>query len=651
MKSYALAAVLVLGLNSAAARAACPPSCPIPGGGPKDPTKDCLSEFASTAMRLNYPHFDPAKPTKLSRMVRCFDGEAGCDLDGQVNQQCVFDVDVCLKNSDPVLPSCTAGDVTSSTVTIPGAGDADLSALQTAINGLLPAITNTCTTGQTLTVPLKGPNGKGVYRKATKRVRLDSRSGTTKDIDVLKFFCMPHEWPMHGYNHANHRSTSSETRITTANANTLETKWVFDPVLVGVGDGAITSTPTVANGLVYVTHWSGWVHALNIKNGKVKWSYNTDSGTVLGVQSSVTITADGRALFGDSKGKVHCLDAKTGALLWVANVGDYLADSAHVWDSPVVANNRVFVGRASHSDVPCTQGHLYAFDLDTGAELWRYATVPAKICNTDTSITCDTDADCGGAPGSCVAGKGGGVTASVAVDGTGETVYMTTVGCYTSPSIGNSESFFSLSAATGTPNWIYRTQSIEQFADGPPYHDYGFLNGPLLIDGDDGIGGTRPLAVAGSKDGTLYAIDPATGAPVWSRSLIPAPDFAGFGLFNGALGFANHKLYATLYQVSTPASAWPAGNDHFFGFNDLDGSTAWSTQIGASWGSVAVANGVVFAGTQDSTNLYINDAATGASLKVVAMPGNVAGGATIVDGTVYVPFWGATNGLLALGLP
>jgi outer membrane protein assembly factor BamB len=648
MKSYALAIVLVLGLSQTAT-AACPGSCPIPGGGPKDPTKDCLSEWASTAMHLNYPPFDPANPTRLPRMVRCFDGEAGCDLDGQVNNQCVFDIDVCLRNSDPALPSCTPTDVDASTVTIPASGNPDLSALQSAVSGLLPATTNTCTTGQSLTVPLKGPNARGVYRKATKRVRLDTRSGTIKDIDVLKLFCMPHEWPMHGYNHANHRATATESLITTANASTLVTKWVFDPNLVGVGGGAVTSTPTVANGLVYVTHWSGWVHALNAKNGRVKWSYNTASGGQLGVQSSVTITADGRALVGDSLGVVHCLNAKTGALLWLANVGHPVTDSAHVWDSPVVANGRVFVGRASHSDVPCTQGHLYAFDLDTGAELWRYATVPAKVCNTDTAITCTTDADCGGSPGSCVPGKGGGVTASVAVDATGETVYMTTVGCYTSPSMGNSESFFSLSAATGTPNWIYRTQPIEQFADGPPYHDYGFLNGPLLIEG--GIGGTQQLAVAGSKDGTLYALDQATGVPAWTRSLIPAPDFAGFGLFNGAIGFTNHKLLSTLFEVSNPASAWPAGNDHFFGFNDLDGSTAWSTQIGSSWGSVGVANGIVFAGTQASTNFYINDANTGASLKVVAMPGNVAGGATVVDGLVYVPYWGTNNGLMALGLP
>lgn len=643
-----IAFVLALGLPGTAL-AVCPPSCAIPGAGPKDPATDCLAEFATTRMRLNYPAFNPASPTKLPKMIRCYDGEPGCDADGKIDNRCVFDIDVCLRNSDPALPSCTPADVTAATVTIPH-GDPGLSGLQTALNGLLPATANVCTTGQTLEVPLKGPNSKGVYRKGTKRVKLDTLSATGRDLDVLKLFCLPHEWPMHGYDHANTRASVTETQITAANVATLTPKWVFDPVPLGLTGGPVTSTPTVANGLVYVTNWGGWVYAVKAKNGQLKWSYDTGSGGQLGVQSSVTITADGRALVGDSRGNVHCLNAKTGALLWMANVGNPDTESAHIWDSPVVANGRVFVGRASHSDVPCTQGHLYAFDLDTGAELWRYATVPAKVCNTDTSIVCTTDAECGGSPGSCVNGLGGGVTASVAVDATGETVYMATVGCYTSPSIGNSESIFSIDAAAGTANWIYRTQAIEQFADGPPYHDYGFLNGPLLIDGDDGLGGTRPLAVAGSKDGSLYAIDRTTGTPVWTRSLIAAPDFAGFGLFNGAIGFANHKLYATLYQVVAPNS-WPVGNDHFFAFNDLDGSTAWSTQIGISWGSLAVVNGMAMAGSQASTDFYINDGASGASLHTVPLTGNVAGGATVVDGTMYVPYWGSENGIVALGLP
>ena len=69
-------------------------------------------------------------------------------------------------------------------------------------------------------------------------------------------------------------------------------------------------------------------------------------------------------------------------------------------------------------------------------------------------------------------GVGGGVAATVAIEPTGKTVYMGAVGCYTQPSIGNSDALFSLDAATGTAHWIYRTESIEQYHDATPfYHD------------------------------------------------------------------------------------------------------------------------------------------------------------------------------------
>jgi len=50
-----------------------------PGGGTV--RQDSHAEFASTAMRLNYPPFDPGRP-RPAKEVRCFDGEPGCDVDG-----------------------------------------------------------------------------------------------------------------------------------------------------------------------------------------------------------------------------------------------------------------------------------------------------------------------------------------------------------------------------------------------------------------------------------------------------------------------------------------------------------------------------------------------------------------------------------------
>jgi outer membrane protein assembly factor BamB len=604
----------------------------VAGGGTA--SQDCQLELETP--RPNYPISLPDKP-RPPKELRCFDGDAGCDVDGEVNGTCRFPLDACFRVSDPALPECAPADVTS--FTVGGAsGNADLRALQQAGQALLPATASACTSGQGVGVPLRA-RGK---KPARRTVRLKARTGAGTDSDKVALTCLPHGWPSYGYDHRNRRATPVETTLSTANADRIAERWTFDIAAVEGAGSIVSSTPTVANGMVFVTAWNGKVYGLRARDGRVRWTYDTGTAS-FGVQSSATLTPEGRLLVGDSSGIVHCLVAKTGERLWTASVADTDPAASHIWASPVVSNGRVFVGRASHTDQPCTQGHLYAFDLETGAELWRYKTVPDRVCHNDTHVTCTTDADCGGE--ACVPGVSGGVTATVAVDPTGNTVYMGSVGCYTSPSIGNSDSLFSLDAATGAAHWIYRTESIEQYHGGF-YHDFGFLNGPLLVDASDGAGGTRRLVVGPSKDGTIYAVDPTSGALVWSYSLVPMGRFAGFGLFNAATAWANDTLYASLYQTIIPP--WPATNDHLYAFAGADGTPRWSAQIGPSWSPVAIANGLVFVGTNGASEYYVYDAATGARLKTVPVPAPVWSGASVVDGVVYVGYGG---GVIALGLP
>ena len=660
--------LVVMAVLARHAWAACPPSCPLPGGG--DPRQDCHAEFATTALRLNYPPFDPAHP-EPGREVRCFDGDAGCDTDGTVNHECRFDVDVCLlRSADPALPDCTPAEVTAVAVGN-ASGDPDLQALQTAVNGLLPSTADACTTGQTLRVPLRGPDGRGRFRRSRRTIRLTARTATGTDVDRVKLTCVPRGWPSHGYDHANRRATPVETTLGPANATNLVVKWRLDlQAIEGASGNGVTWTPTVDDRNVYVTSWNHRVYAVRASTGSIRWRYDTGA-SFSGVQSSATLTADGRLLVGDSTAVVHCLEARTGRLLWKTTLGTSID---HIWGSPTVANGRVFVGIASHNDQPCTQGRLVALDLDTGAELWTRNMVADRICNNDTTIACATDADCGN--GTCVASRGAGVTATVAVEPTGETVYVDTVGCYTFPSNGDEDSILKLDAATGSTYWATRVQPPEQFkvcqgdqatycttdtdctGTGPCvnktfYHDFGFLNGPLLVDADDGLGGMRPLVVSGSKDGSLYALDPADGSSVWTRAVLPAPvtpAFAGFGLFDAAVGFAEQRFFAALYQF-IPATM-PAPK-HLMAFSAVDGSTAWEDEIGPSWGSMAYGGGLLFLGTQNTLEYYAYDATTGTRLKTFTMPDTVSSGASIVDGRVYVGYgvFGAPGGVVALGLP
>jgi hypothetical protein len=87
-------------------------------------------------------------------------------------------------------------DVTA--VRVGGTRDPDLAALSAALTALLPATTNVCTNGQTLAVPLKGPDRTGRFHRASKRVSLSAKTAAGNDGDRLKLTCVPHGWPMHG---------------------------------------------------------------------------------------------------------------------------------------------------------------------------------------------------------------------------------------------------------------------------------------------------------------------------------------------------------------------------------------------------------------------------------------------------------------------
>jgi hypothetical protein len=217
------------------------------------------------------------------------------------------------------------------------------------------------------------------------------------------------------------------------------------------------------------------------------------------------------------------------------------------------------------------------------------------------------------------------VTATVAVEPTGKTVYMGAVGCYTSPSIGNSDALFSLDAATGTAHWIYRTESIEQYHDDAPfYHDFGFLNGPLLINGANGSGGTRPLVLGASKDGTMYAVDPRRAPRV---ELPPVPGRLVRGLRPSTPPRDGH----TTTPVPDHRPDWRATSPYAFSDRQTPKCRRKTPRS-----SAAVANGLSSAPTWRRSTTPATPRPARARRPCRGGPGPVR--RSIVDGVVYVGY-------------
>jgi polyvinyl alcohol dehydrogenase (cytochrome) len=472
--------------------------------------------------------------------------------------------------------------------------------------------------------------------------------------------------------------------ITTADAGRLGVRWEL------VTSSPVTGAPVVDGDTLYATAWNGMLYARDVATGAEKWTAPLTAGILFG---GPMVTGD-LVCAGGANATVVCLNKTTGAEVWRRSLK--LPDfSDAIWSPPVENNGRLFVSVASLSDQPCTRGRLVALDVATGDPLWVHQTIPDKICSTDTSVACTDSFECPEG-GSCDVALGGGVTATVTVDPTGSFVYMNTVGCYTHPSVGDSDTVFKLDATTGATIWKSRVTPPEQFGycandtskecstdthcaaagvggtcTNPKgfYHDFGFLNGPLRIDVPDGAG-TRTLIVSGSKDGTLYAFDESTGDIAWTNEVQPvpvSPGFAGYGLFNGRIGYADGRIYAALNaliparvcsgnhamgctsdEACGAAAPCLAAPEHLQAFDAATGATLWTHEIGRSWSSVGVADGVVYAGTNvqnddASSQFFAVDAATGTRLGTYPVPSSAIGRPLVSGDTVFVPYGTLSN--------
>jgi eukaryotic-like serine/threonine-protein kinase len=144
-------------------------------------------------------------------------------------------------------------------------------------------------------------------------------------------------------------------------------------------DGPVPSTPAVVDGRVHVLSYDGKLHTLDAATGEPLWKFATGGerrfearglhGSMPRTQTiadpfdvflSSPAVAGGLVYFGSSDGHVYALDAASGTVRWKQRTGDV------VHASPALADGLVVVGS--------WDGRLYAFDAASGAERWRVQT-------------------------------------------------------------------------------------------------------------------------------------------------------------------------------------------------------------------------------------------------------------------------------------
>ncbi|MGZ6315276.1 MAG: outer membrane protein assembly factor BamB family protein [Candidatus Limnocylindrales bacterium] len=330
-----------------------------------------------------------------------------------------------------------------------------------------------------------------------------------------------------------------------------------------------------------------------------------------------------------------------------------------VYSTPVIAGDRIFVDGY--------YGKLYALRLSDGKKLWT-ATVGSTSDSTpavwsNLVITPGTDASGGFVVAYDVASGSRRWRTRLAVDQYGVITAPAVFGSTVYVSAGTS--IYALSASSGRILW--------KTSVAVPDYD-SEITGPVAVSG------YGEYVVAAGMNGHVYALNATTGALHWDVVAGGGIHRGGPAIYSGvvyvpegATGAEGGGDFISALQVSDGRLLWKgyigddvhvtpaAGNgmvvigtidDGLLAFNSLTGALLWTAPYeGEVWGAPVLANGVVYAGTDE--NLVAHDAATGASLYTFDMSGTSGMAAmaspAVVNGRVYAATGDGT--IVVLGLP
>ena len=323
-------------------------------------------------------------------------------------------------------------------------------------------------------------------------------------------------------------------------------KWKFK------AGGPIVTSPTLADGVVYIGAMDGHLYAIDEETGKEKWNFKSR----MPIASSAAI-ANGTLYFASSAGSLAAIDIATGKPKWTLpteyerkfeakNLHGYPSAAQTIpdaWDiftsSPAVANGKVYFGSGD--------GNVYAADAQSGVLQWKFAT--RDVVHSSPAV----------------------------VNGV---VY-----------IGSWDStLYAIDAETGQEKWSFKA------GEDPVIHNQvGFQSSPTVVDG---------VVYIGCRDAHVYAIDASTGRKKWdyptSKSWVigtPAvyngmvyvgtSDSSRFMALDAKTGRLKLNFDAKAYMFSSAAIAGDTAyvgdhNGRLYAMDIKTGKQAWEFQTEAS---------------------------------------------------------------------
>jgi polyvinyl alcohol dehydrogenase (cytochrome) len=485
-----------------------------------------------------------------------------------------------------------------------------------------------------------------------------------------------------------------EPAIRDSDVANLALKWAY-----GYPSGTEFGQPTVVDGRLFVTSSTGRIYSLDSKTGCTYWTYDAAGGSRTAItigelaRSKIAalprklkrtlahldvIKAPSAAFFGDDTGAVYAVDAQKGTLLWKTQVDTH--PLARIVGAPTLYNDRLYVAVSSTEDAAaanpeyacCTfRGSVVALDIANGRTVWKSYTVLEEPVPTRKN----------GAGIQEFGPAGAAISSSPTIDAKRNVLYVATGSSGTGIEQSLTDAVVAFDLGDGKLRWVKQLSRTDAGLFGS-----GFASSPVLRT----LASGNEVILAGQKSGVVYGLDPdhggdtlwqtkigdsspaaaAGGAAIGSTSVGP-PGVAGNA---GGVAWGSAADHRNVYVAVSGLLVQPA--NPFGSLTALDmktGAARWHTaspEPACTWGArncshaesqaVTVMPGSVFSGsmdghlraysTIDGKILWDFDTAkefqTNNGVKASGGPLD-HGGATIVNGTVYV---NSGNTLLAFSV-
>ena len=260
-------------------------------------------------------------------------------------------------------------------------------------------------------------------------------------------------------------------------------------------ESGFLASPAVVNGVVYIGDEDGIFHAVKADTGAKLWTFDAGSG----IHSSTNFLGD-KIVFGNDGADIFCLNAADGKKLWDAKAGDRVNGAPAIGSTAPGQSPSVFVSGCD--------AQLRAIGIDDGKE--RFAREMGALCPGSPALL----------PDRIIVGTDGGRVICLSADAQKQLWEFTGVQnqamVYSSPAAADGIAVFGardrnvygLDLATGKKLWSFPTRGD--------------------VDSSPVISGGR--VYVGSKDKRLYILDLKTGRKLWdfvaTRGITASPAIA-----------------------------------------------------------------------------------------------------------------------------